>query len=102
MKIVLSPLARRQLASQIQYLVDQHAHRPAARLKRRVISYLNTHVAHFPKTGRAIPYRNTYETWIPRTPYVVIYRLDDRARTITVLALFHTAQDRTHFDPSSD
>lgn len=39
-----------------------------------------------------------YESWIARTPFVVIYRVDDEAEVITVLALFHHAQDRAEFD----
>jgi plasmid stabilization system protein ParE len=98
-RIDLAPLARRQFASQIQDLVDRHAHRAAARLKTRVMDFLKGHLARFPRAGRPIPYPNTHETWIPRTPYVVIYRINDDRQEIVVLALFHVAQDRSRFEP---
>ena len=40
-----------------------------------------------------------YETWIAKTPFVIFYRVNTEAETITVLALFHHAQDRAALDP---
>jgi plasmid stabilization system protein ParE len=100
MRIVFSPIASDQLASQIRYLVGQDAPRAAARLKHRVLTYIKTTVARFPKASRYIAEKDLYETWIPRTPYVVMYRLDAAAHTITIVALFHAARDRNGFDPS--
>jgi plasmid stabilization system protein ParE len=52
-----------------------------------------------PHAGKYLDDRGIYETWITRTPFVVFYRVDIEADTITVLALFHHAQDRAAFDP---
>lgn len=99
MKVVYTASARRHVASQIGYLIDQGATRAARRLKARIIGFIRTFVARHPRAGTHIPEHDIYETWIPRTPYVVIYRIDEASDTIIVLALFHTSQDRSRFRP---
>jgi plasmid stabilization system protein ParE len=101
MRIVYTTTARRHIASQIGYLVQQRAARPAKRLRARITEFIRGFLARHPKAGRYIGEHDIYESWIPRTPYVVMYRLDADTRTLTVLALFHSSQDRSHFKPPS-
>lgn len=99
MKVVYTDTARRHIASQIGYLVDQGAVAPARRLRTRVASFVRNFLARHPRAARHIHEHDIYETWIPRTPFIVMYRIDIAADTVTVLALFHTAQDRSRFTP---
>lgn len=99
MKVVYTPTARRQIEAQLTYLVDRNATRAAERLRNRITSFVTGFLVRHPRASRFIAERNLFETWIPRTPYVVLYRVDDSADTLTVLALFHSAQDRTTFTP---
>ena len=99
MKVVFTPTARRQIEAQLAYLVDRSATRAAERLRNRITSFVTGFLVRYPRASRFIAERSLFETWIPRTPYVVLYRVDDSAVTLTVLALFHRAQDRTTFTP---
>lgn len=99
MKVVYTATARRHISSQINYLIDQGAKRPAQRLRTRITAFIRNFLARHPRTGRPIPEHDCYESFIPRTPYVVVYRIDATTDTLTVLALFHTAQDRSRFVP---
>jgi hypothetical protein len=40
------------------------------------------------------PEWDLYEVVIPRTPFIAIYRIDESAEVLTIVALFHYAQDR--------
>lgn len=99
MKVVYTDTARRHIASQIGYLVDQGAVGPARRLRSRIAPFVKNFIARHPRASRHIPEHDIYETWIPRTPYVILYRVDVPSDTLTILALFHTSQDRSHFAP---
>ncbi len=99
MNVVYTDTARRHIASQIGYLVDQGAAAPARRLRSRINSFVRNFIARHPRASRHITELDIYETWIPRTPYVFMYRLDDASNTVTILALFHTSQDRSRFAP---
>jgi ParE toxin of type II toxin-antitoxin system, parDE len=52
-----------------------------------------------PSLGKYLDEQGFHEVWIARTPFVVFYRVNAESDTITVLALFHHAQDRAAFDP---
>lgn len=99
MKVVYTETARRHIASQVGYLVDQGAVAPARRLRSRINSFVRNFIAPHPRASRLITELDIYETWIPRTPYVIMYRLDDASNTVTILALFHTSRDRSRFAP---
>jgi plasmid stabilization system protein ParE len=99
MRIVYTTTARRHIASQIGYLVDQGAIRPAQRLRARITSFVRDFLARHPRAARFIPEYEIYECFIPRTPYVVIFRIDAANDMLIVLALFHTSQDRSTFRP---
>jgi plasmid stabilization system protein ParE len=71
----------------------------AERTFARVESYIFERLAAQPCAGKHIEERGIYEAWIVRTPFVIFYRVDAESETITILALFHHAQDRAAFDP---
>ena len=84
--------ARTALDAQIDYLINQHAHSAAEALNLRVHTFVNTTLVHFPATGRFISQRNIWETWIPHTRLIVWYVFTDE--TLTIVAVWHHAQDR--------
>ena len=94
MKVIYTATARRHIASQIGYLIDQGAPRPAARLRRRIADFITNFVARYPRAAPYIRELDIHECWIPRTPYMLQYRIDAEADTVIILALFHSAQDR--------
>ena len=99
MKVIYTPTARRQIEAQLIYLVDRSASSAPERLRNRITAFITGFLVRFPRASRFIAERSLFETWIPRTPYVVLYRVDDIDETLTVLALFHGAQDRSQFTP---
>jgi plasmid stabilization system protein ParE len=100
MKVVYSRTAARQIEAQIDYLISQHAPAAAARARTRIFTFIADFLARHPRAGCHIPEKGIYEIWIPRTKYVLFYRVET-GNTLRVLALFHTSQDRSHFDPAS-
>ena len=92
MKVTIAPRARRELGTQLGYLVDRGAVARARWLENRLSHYLSTTVAAYPRTGTYLTHRDLWETWIPGTRLVVWYVFDDQA--VTVVAVWHTAQDR--------
>ena len=99
MKVVYTQTARRHIDAQLTYLIDKGAAAPARRLRQRITSFVTDFLARHPRACRYIDERDIFETWIPRTPYVILYRVDEGTDTLTVLALFHAAQDRSNFNP---
>ena len=97
MKVVYTPTARRHIETQLTFLIDKGAAAPARRLRHRITSFVTDFLARHPRACRHIDERDIFETWIPRTPYVIIYRVNASDDTLTVLALFHAAQDRSDF-----
>jgi plasmid stabilization system protein ParE len=92
MNVVLSPEAAERLEAQIAYLRDVGAEAAAERLRVRVLSFLQNHLARFPRTGRHLDDRHLWEIWIPRTRLVLWYRIEtDRVEIATV---WHTSQNR--------
>ena len=92
MRVVIAPSARRDLANQFGYLVDQGATRAAVRLERRLTAYLSNTLAAYPRTGTFIGTRDLWETWVPKTRLVVWYRFT--ADELQIGRVWHTAQDR--------
>lgn len=92
MKIAIAPRARRDLASQLGYLVDQGAASAARRLERRLTAFLNNTLARYPRSGAFIAHRDLWETWVPRTRLVVWYRFT--ADELQVVRVWHSSQDR--------
>jgi toxin ParE1/3/4 len=48
----------------------------------------------FPHLGHAGRVSGTFEWVVTGLPYIIVYRLDDPANVVDVIAVFHGAQDR--------
>ena len=97
MKVVYTTTARRQISAQLTYLVEQGAATTAKRFRVRIQSFVTDFLVRHPRASRYVLERDLFETWIPNTPYVLFYRVDTANNSLTVLALFHAAQDRSRF-----
>lgn len=96
MKVVFTPTAVRHMENQLAYLVSQGAGRAAVAARERIRAFINDFLAVYPRAGRFIPEKQIYEIWIPRTRYIVFYRVE-AGDTLRILALFHSAQERSTF-----
>ena len=92
MKVTIAPRARRELGTQLGYLVDRGAVARARWLENRLSHYLSTTVAAYPRTGTYLTHRDLWETWVPRTPFVLWYRFS--AAELQVVRLWHGSQNR--------
>ena len=56
---------------------------------------------HQPPCGNAYAFiqNNRFYEPLPKTPFIVLFRLDEQADTLTVLTILHHAQDHSAFDP---
>jgi plasmid stabilization system protein ParE len=99
MKVVLSARVEADIARQLEFGIRHFGHAVAERTFARVETFLFERLATQPHAGKYIEERGIYEAWIVKTPFVIFYRVDAESDTITVLALFHHAQDRAAFDP---
>lgn len=68
--------------------------RVAEKTFHKVRSFVFQSLSTYPHIGVHRRKHDVYEAVIPRTPFVVFYRIDATADTLTVVALFHHAQDR--------
>ena len=100
MKVVLSARVEADIANQLSYGISVYGRKTAERSFARVDTFLNRFLSSYPRAGRKLEQSDLYESWIARTPFVVIYRVDDEAEMVTVLALFHHAQERSAFNPA--
>jgi len=98
MKVVYTPTAVRQIENQLAYLASKGAERAAVSARNRITTFINDFLAVHPRTGRFIPEKQIYEIWIPRTRYIIFYRVEAE-ETLRILALFHSAQERSTFTP---
>jgi plasmid stabilization system protein ParE len=98
MKVVLSARVEADLERRLRLSIDTFGARVAAKTFGRVDTFLRKFLPAHPKSGDKIM-DGLFEVWISNTPFVVIYRLDEQAGRITVVGLFHAAQDRSGFDP---
>lgn len=99
MKVILSARVEADIASQLEYGLQHFGTAVAERTFARVDTFLFQFLPNFPYAGRYLEEIGVYETWIGKTPFVVFYRVDTAADNVTVLALFHHAQDRAAFHP---
>jgi plasmid stabilization system protein ParE len=99
MKVVLSARVEEDIARQLQYSIEHFGQATAQRTFARVDSFLFRFLSAYPDAGTYIEELGIYEAWISRTPFVVFYRVQPDAGVLTVLALFHHAQDRGTFAP---
>jgi plasmid stabilization system protein ParE len=94
MRVVLSGRAEFELEHHLEYGVEKFGRRVAEQTFGRVRRFFQESLAAFPRLGVYRAKWELYEVVIPRTPFVAIYRIDEAADTLTVVALFHYAQDR--------
>jgi plasmid stabilization system protein ParE len=92
MRITFDPRAAEELASQIEYLIQQNALLAAARLKTRCDAFFASFLALHPRTGKHIADKDIWETWIPGTRLIVWYRFTSDA--LQIIRIWHSAQDR--------
>lgn len=100
MKVIFTRRATDQFDRRIAYSIDRFGKRVTNRIFGLVDKYIHTTIANDPiRTGTHHPAQNFYEAWVPRTPFFIIYRVDQAADTVTILAIYHHAQDRRNIDP---
>ena len=92
MKIILAPRARKQLANQMRYLVDQHAHDAARKFERTISNFLKGTVALYPASGTYLTHRELWERAVPQSHFVVWYRFT--REEIEVVRVWHSSQNR--------
>lgn len=95
MKVRLSARVEAEIARHFDYGVDHYGQLAAERTFQRLDRFITRTLAEFPRIGTIRSGTGLHETWVPRTPFVLIYRVDETADSLTVLALFHHAQDRS-------
>ena len=99
MKVVFTLNARDDIDRRFEYTAQHFGHPVAQKIFNRVDAFIHKTLASFPFTGS--PHQTgVLETWVPRTPFFVIYKVEQAADVLTVLAVFHHAQDRTTFMPT--
>lgn len=94
MRIVLSERVEAELERHFSYGVEKFGRPVAERTFGRVRRFLFETLAAYPHTGVYRARQNVYEVVIPRTPFIAFYRIDQEVDAVTVVALFHYAQDR--------
>ncbi len=94
MKVVLSERVEAELEHHFAFGVAKFGDAVAGRTFARVRRYLFVVLAQYPYIGAYHKDRHVHEAMIPRTPFVVFYRIDTTSDTLTVIALFHHAQNR--------
>jgi plasmid stabilization system protein ParE len=99
MRVIVTPRAETDIDHHYEWGVARFGDNVAKATFGRVRRFIELSLEAHPRAGKHLPDRNLYEAWIPRTPFVIFYRLDEAAETVWVLALFHTSQDRSDFDP---
>jgi toxin ParE1/3/4 len=50
----------------------------------------------FPRMGRGGVVPGTHEWVVSGLPYIVVYRIDEQANELTIIGVYHGAQDRPH------
>ncbi len=92
MRIVVALQAQRDLARQLQYLIDNNAGKAARKLEQRLVSFVEATLTSHPRVGRFLQHRNLWETWIPGTRLVYWYRFT--AKELQIVRNWHCSQDR--------
>jgi plasmid stabilization system protein ParE len=94
MRVVLSGRAEFEPEHHFDYGVEKFGRFVAEQTFSRARRFLQESLAAFPRLGVYRAEWDLYEVVIPRTPFIAIYRLDESAEVLTVVAIFHYAQDR--------
>lgn len=94
MRVVLSGRAESEIEHHLAYGVEKFGRPVAERTFCHVRRFLLESLAAFPRLGVYRQERDLYEVVIPRTPFIAFYRVNETTDVLTVVALFHYAQDR--------
>jgi plasmid stabilization system protein ParE len=94
MKVLFSERVEAAFERHLSFGVERFGKPVAERTFKRARRYLLDVLATYPRIGVYRAGRDVYEIVIPRTPFVAFYRIDAAAEVVTVVALFHYAQDR--------
>jgi toxin ParE1/3/4 len=92
MKVVFDPRAIEDL-EHIHDFIASDSPASAHAVVDRILSSIEK-LGEFPSMARAGQVEGTREWVVPRFPYIIVYRVDDARDSLTVLAIFHGAQDR--------
>lgn len=98
MRVVFAQRAILQIESQFSHGLETFGPATATKTIRRLRIFIDDMLAQFPRSGTWSAKHELYEAWVPQTPFVVLYRFDAPADTLTVLAVFHHAEDRKAWD----
>jgi len=97
MRIIVSRRVEAELADHFAFGVARHGSRVAERTFQRVRKFLFQSLPAHPRFSVYRADKGVYERFIPRTPFVVFYRVNLDLDELTVVAIFHHAQDRDGF-----
>lgn len=92
MRIVIAPDARLDIARQVIYLIEHDAAAAARRLEQRLLTFIESTLAAYPRIGAFTGHRGLWEVWIPRTRLVVWFRFTQDE--LQVVRVWHASQDR--------
>ena len=99
MKVIFGKSALRDLEERFDYSNQNFGPATTQVAFERLHTHVESVIAQYPRTGRLNRRGRFWEAWVPRTPFIVAYRIDEANRILTVLAIFHHAQDRSKFRP---
>jgi toxin ParE1/3/4 len=92
MKVVFDPRAADDL-ERIHDFIAADSPANAQAVVDRILSSIDR-LGEFPSMARAGQAEGTHEWVIPRLPYIAVYRVDAERGILTILAVFHGAQNR--------
>lgn len=101
-RVVYTRRALSQLDAQLAYGLENFGRNTASRTIGRLRRFIDETLTHYPRSGTWDDSHGLYEAWVSRTPFVVLYRWDAPSDTLTVLAIFHHAEDRRAWDASEE
>lgn len=93
MKVIIRESAYADL-ERIYAWIAKDSPRNAISVVRRVDAAIEDKLAFFPYMGRHGRASGTREWVVHGLPYIIVYRVDEELDELTVLAIFHGAQDR--------
>jgi plasmid stabilization system protein ParE len=93
MKVVVREAAYADL-ERIYRWIESDSPQNARSVLDRIYDAIDRMLATFPYAGHPGKAPGTYEWVVRGLPYIVVYRIDARMDELTVLAIFHAAQDR--------
>ena len=99
MNVIYSARVRTEIDRYLADGVAKFGVLAAERTFQKIDRALNETLGAQPYLGRFLPARKVFRVVIARTPFVAYYQIDRAAEVVTILALFHGAQDRTEFEP---